>query len=118
MGVENRLRQLEGREITSYNSTSVNIKKYDSKRDADDSSLLKENKTYNTATDTTISNEMEIDEEQPVTPKKSSKKRRREEADLENNGEEPVKKKSKKDKKDKKEKRKSSSGKKKKDKKK
>merc|ERR1711913_179036 len=31
--VENRLRQLEGREIISYNTSSVNTKKYDPKRD-------------------------------------------------------------------------------------
>jgi len=90
--VENRLRELEGREILGFSSTQVQPKRYDSKRDSENPSMIKDNKVYNTATDTTISNEMEIEE---VEPTKKSKKRKRSEVVAETE-EEPEKKKSKK----------------------
>merc|ERR1712137_936271 len=98
ISVENRLRQLEGREILSFNSTTTNLKKYDSRRDAEDPSMLKDNKVYNTATDTTISTDMQVDDDDE--PKKKSKKRKRSEVNLDED--EPAKKKKKKDKKEKK----------------
>jgi len=95
--VENRLRQLEGREIISYNTSSVNTKKYDPKRDAENPSLLKDPKVYDIGADTTLESKMEVEE----TPSKSKKRKRSTVADED---EAPKKKKSKKDKKEKKEK--------------
>merc|ERR1712137_1267964 len=60
--VENRLRQLEGREIISYNTASANTKKYDPKRDAENPSLLKDPKVYDIGADTTLSSKMEVEE--------------------------------------------------------
>jgi len=100
--VENRLRQLEGREIISYNTTSVNTKKYDSQRDAENPSLLKDPKVYDLGADTSLPTKMEVEDDSDEEPKKKSKKRKRSTAEEEE--EEPKKKKSKKDKKDKKEK--------------
>jgi len=95
--VENRLRQLEGREILSFNTSQTNLKKYDSRRDADNSSMLKDAKSYDTTTDTTISNEMDID----GTDSSITGKKRKRSKTLEDVSEEPKKKRSKKEKKEK-----------------
>merc|ERR1712151_532542 len=88
-------RQLEGREIISYNTSSVNTKKYDPKRDVENPSLLKDPKVYDIGADTTLESKMEVEE----TPSKSKKRKRSTAADED---EAPKKKKDKKEKKEKK----------------
>merc|ERR1712188_329051 len=75
--VENRLRELEGREILGFSSTQVQPKRYDSKRDSENPSMIKDNKVHGTATDTTISNEMEIEEVEPTKKRKNLRKNTR-----------------------------------------
>jgi nucleolar protein 58 len=75
--VENRLKQLEGREGSNYTAKqSPGPKKYDSSRDTENPALVREKKSYNPVTDTTIPDTMDVD----TTPKKD-KKRKRDEPD-------------------------------------
>jgi len=72
--VENRLKQLEGREGFNFGAkVTPGPKKYDSNRDSENPALVRDGKVYNTSADTTIPDAMDVEPE----PKKKDKKRKR-----------------------------------------